>query len=218
MKNMIRNTLLIAVLAGATTTARAETEITGKALVKDLKGQPVSCKVVVFIDGFDHPFKPDAPAQVRQVKKKFDPRVLVVPVGSDVEFPNQDSVSHNVFSTSPAHKFDLGIYGPGTSKTTKFARPGLVRLYCNIHPAMISDVIVVSNPFYQVVDSGDAYSLKGMPAGKYTVRAWIPAGASMVGAADLGGANRVELDFDLKQTSVSLDHSNKHGEPYPLDY
>lgn len=209
---------LFITLAISHSVAFAQTEITGKVQVKDLKGEPVRCTVVVFIDGLDVPFKPDAPPQVRQVKKKFDPRVVVVPAGSEVEFPNQDSVSHNVFSSSPSARFDLGIYGPGTSKSMKFDKPGLVRLYCNIHPAMISDVIVVSNPYYQVLDSGDTYSLEGMPAGRYKVRAWIPSGSSMAGDADLTAAKRAELDFELKQTSVNIEHTNKHGEPYPLDY
>ncbi len=119
---------------------------------------------------------PRGPFVVEQVGKAFDPAVLVVPVGATVEFPNHDIYHHNIFSLSPAKKFDLGLYEPGATRSVTFDRPGVVSIYCNIHPQMLGYILVVSNPFFTRAASNGSFVLRGVPAGTYRLVAWFPFG------------------------------------------
>ncbi|HWO18212.1 MAG TPA: hypothetical protein VNO30_05530 [Kofleriaceae bacterium] len=109
---------------------------------------------------------------VEQRDKTFLPRVLAVPPGSNVAFPNFDGVYHNVFSISATKKFDVGLYKDGDSREVKFEKPGIVRLGCNIHAKMASYIVVVDAPHYVVVDGGKEFNFRALSPGKYKVRAW----------------------------------------------
>lgn len=115
--------------------------------------------------------RPGATAIVQR-GRQFDPDHLVVPVGTVVEFPNQDEEFHNVFSYSKARRFDLGRYPKGEAKTVTFETPGAVKVYCEIHPWMRAAVLVVENPFYAVVDDDGRFAIDGVPPGRYTLVAW----------------------------------------------
>jgi plastocyanin len=109
---------------------------------------------------------------VEQRDKQFSPRVLAVPPGSTVAFPNFDGVYHNVFSISPTKKFDVGLYKDGDTRELKFEKPGIVRLGCNIHAKMASYILVIDAPHYVVVEGGNEFNFKSLAPGKYKVRAW----------------------------------------------
>lgn len=109
---------------------------------------------------------------VEQRDKEFLPRVLAVPPGSSVAFPNFDGVFHNVFSISPTKKFDVGLYKDGDTREVKFEKPGVVRLGCNIHAKMSSFIVVVDAPHYVVVDGSKEFNFRSLAPGKYKVRAW----------------------------------------------
>jgi len=102
----------------------------------------------------------------------FRPPVLVVPVGTAVEFPNRDPFFHNVFSYSSAKRFDLGRYPRGESRTVVFDRPGVVKVYCEIHQWMRSAVLVVENPFHAEVGADGSFSIAGVPPGRYRLAVW----------------------------------------------
>ena len=102
------------------------------------------------------------------------PRILVVPAGSTVEFPNLDSLFHNVFSVSPARPFDLGRYGRGKSKRITFDKPGLVNVYCKLHPNMAAYILVVPNQAFARPDSSGRFVLPALPKGRYFVNVWHP--------------------------------------------
>src|SRR5215203_2084159 len=104
-----------------------------------------------------------------QRNETFYPHVLAVPVGSVVEFPNNDSTYHNVFSLSKAKRFDLGRYARGKSKSVRFDRPGIVRVFCDIHSHMSAFVLVFSHPFYAGTDDEGRYRIDSIPPGAYTV-------------------------------------------------
>ena len=113
-------------------------------------------------------------AVINQKDLKFTPRVLAVMVGKTVDFPNNDKTFHNVFSTSEAKKFDLGLYPSGQSRSVNFDKPGVVKILCNVHPNMEAYVVVKQHPFFSVPDDRGNYSINGAPVGKYRIEVWHP--------------------------------------------
>ena len=109
---------------------------------------------------------------MEQRDRQFAPRLLAIPAGSTVSFPNFDPVYHNVFSLSPARAFDLGIYKNGESRDVTFEKEGIIRLGCNLHANMTAHVVVVAAPHYTVSEPGGRYKFKSLAPGKYKLRAW----------------------------------------------
>ncbi len=112
-------------------------------------------------------------ATMDQRQETFVPRVLAVSVGSTVDFPNSDPTYHNVFSLSRARSFDLGRYPAGRSKAVRFDRPGVVRVFCDIHSHMSASILVFAHPYYDVTSEDGAFHLEGVPPGTYVVNAWM---------------------------------------------
>ena len=117
---------------------------------------------------------------IEQRGREFAPRVMAVPVGSTVAFPNFDDIYHNVFSRSKRAPFDLGIYKNGQSREVKFDREGIVRIGCNLHANMSTSIIVVGAPHYAVTDGRGKFRFKSLQPGKYTLRAWTERSAEPV--------------------------------------
>jgi len=116
----------------------------------------------------------DARPQLGQRGQAFEPRVVVVPVGGTVEFPNFDPIFHNVFSVSPARRFDLGKYPRGTSRNVRFPKAGVVNVYCDIHSDMSAFIVVVPNGAWARPDRDGAYAIDDLPPGRYQLRWWHP--------------------------------------------
>jgi plastocyanin len=104
----------------------------------------------------------------------FLPRVLPVVAGTKVEFRNDDHVYHSAFSVSRTKHFDLGTFAPGKTHTVVFDRPGVVNLFCSLHPKTAGFVVVLPNPTFAQADARGAFALPPLPAGTYTVTAWHP--------------------------------------------
>jgi plastocyanin len=111
-------------------------------------------------------------ARMDQRNETFVPGVLAVAAGSLVDFPNNDTTFHNVFSLSTAKRFDLGRYGRGRSETVRFDNAGIVRVFCDIHSHMSAFVLVFNHPFFATADADGRYRIDGIPSGTYTVTAW----------------------------------------------
>jgi plastocyanin len=128
--------------------------------------------VVVYLK--DAPSRPLPPmhAEIRQVDEGFAPRVVAVPVGSTVDFPNDDPIYHNVFSLSSARNFNLGRYPRGKSKSVTFDKPGVVRVFCDIHSHMSATVVVFSHPWFAVPDEAGRFELPEVPPGDREITAW----------------------------------------------
>ena len=120
-----------------------------------------------------------------QVSKQFDPRVLVVPVGTSVTFPNRDTVRHHVYSFSPAKNFELKLYAGTAANPVVFDKVGIAVLGCNIHDNMAAwVVVVVDTPYYARSSAGGTASLANVPPGSYRLRVWHPGLAVGAPAAD----------------------------------
>lgn len=115
-----------------------------------------------------------APADpsLAQSDTAFAPSVLIVPVGTDVAFPNRDPFFHNVFSYSSAERFDLGRYPRGESKSVEFDQAGVVKVYCEVHESMRAAVVVVENPFHAVIGADGRFRIANLPAGRHTLVVW----------------------------------------------
>ncbi len=152
------------------------------AFAADLQGtvampnKRAASSAVVFLEGAAKA-GPLGKAVVDQREKAFSPHVSVVTVGTTVEFPNNDTVFHNVFAYFDAKKFDLGMYPRGASKKVTFDKPGAVTVLCNVHSEMSAYILVVDTPYHSVTDKQGKFQLKNIPAGTYTLKAWHESGA-----------------------------------------
>ncbi len=187
-------------------------------LVKSGAPRADASDAVVWIEGLR--IRRDAPGIVRgEMKsehKKFTPRVVVVPQREAVEFPNVDPIYHNVFSVSGANRFGLGLYRSGTSKTKAFEEPGLVRVYCNIHPTMVGFVMVVDSDYAAVTGPDGAFRFEGVPPGTYQVRAWHEEAGQIDPVRVRVGSDAAPIAFNLDVTAYKPQpHKNKYGKEYP---
>jgi hypothetical protein len=107
-----------------------------------------------------------------QKDKQFVPHVMAVPIGSTINFRNEDEIFHNVFSLSSAASFDTGLHKAGVETPVKFDKPGVVELLCNIHATMLGYLVVVDTPFYAVTDGSGAFQIKNVPPGNYEATVW----------------------------------------------
>jgi plastocyanin len=113
-----------------------------------------------------------APVQVSQLDRRFVPDFIVVPAASPVSFPNMDPIFHNIYSLSKSKTFDLGNYDKGQARTVVFPKPGVIDVYCHLHPNMAATIVVTPNRWYARPDKNGIYRIPDVPPGEYTVVAW----------------------------------------------
>ncbi|HEX8155035.1 MAG TPA: hypothetical protein VF698_18015 [Thermoanaerobaculia bacterium] len=167
------------------------------------------------------PRKPASAFTITTRGKAFVPHVMAVPAGSTIAFPNEDPISHNLFSLTPGNTFDLGLYRKGAGKTHKFDAPGAVNVYCNVHPNMSAVVHVMPTPYYGFADANGNYSFD-VPPGKYRLVAWNEQGGSVssdIAVAANGVTGNRTLLIDSRNHRGSQ-HTNKFGQTYqaPKEY
>ena len=150
-----------------------------------------------------------------QKNKTFLPRVLAVPLGSTVDFPNNDNIHHNVFSLSGPQPFDLGLYRSGESRPRTFSEPGIYRVFCNIHPQMTAMVVVAPSAFTVLVATDGRFTLD-LPPGRYRLTALSerssPVAIEITSTPGASTAPEITLD---ESTWRFVQHSNKFGKDYP---
>lgn len=189
--------------------------LTGVVTTKVRPGTPAA-SVVVYAEPATGaaPARESKPVSLSQKNKAFAPRVLGVPVGTAVTFPNDDDIFHNVFSLSPGHAFDLGLYRAGASKSRTFASPGLVRVFCNIHPQMTALIVSVATPWVTSAGADGAWRLD-LPPGRYRVTAVSERAApETIDVTVAGATSAAPVTLD-ESVSVAAPHTNKFGKPYP---
>lgn len=160
------------------------------------------------------PSAPQTPFVLATERKSFTPRVLPIPVGGTVVFPNNDPILHNAFSTSSGNAFDVGLYGQGEqSEPVRFVNPGLVRVYCNVHHSMVAHIVVLDTPFFAVPDEHGRFRLRGVPEGPGELLLWHERSTLWRKALEIQGDHSQEISLELNRRRVPQ-HLNKFGKPY----
>jgi plastocyanin len=137
-------------------------------------------------------------ATMNQRDETFVPHVIAITTGTTVDFPNSDRIYHNVFSLSKPMPFDLGRYAAGRSKAVRFDRPGIVRVFCEIHSHMSAFILVFSHPFFATTDTEGRYRIDNVPPGTYNVVAWNEGNASEPAPTVVPSGGVAELDITVR--------------------
>ena len=204
--------LSLASRAGAGTVA-------GKVTLLEKGGRPATdlSDVVVYVEGV--PVKPKVPktiaATITMSHKRFEPHLVVIPVGGTVSFPNEDPIFHNAFSVSGENRFDLDLYKRPKTGAFTFQKPGVVRVYCNIHPQMSAVVLVRDNPFFTRAAADGSFAIEGVPAGPQVLHAWHERGGEATAPVTVTAEGTVRLPLTLDASAFKrVAHKNKVGKDY----
>jgi plastocyanin len=182
-------------------------EATGNVVGK-VTGAP---DAVVYVDDIVVPTR--GTATMKQEGKQFSPGVLIVQKGTTVQFPNLDAFFHNVFSVTPDNSFDLGSYRQGETKGVTMSKPGVVNVYCNMHPQMVGHILVVPNGNYVHAGKDGFFRLSNVPTGHHRIVAWAPDSKPTVAEADVNETEAVTVELELKKGRGGP-HLKKDGLPY----
>ncbi len=179
---------------------------------------------VIWLKPLQQASTPAAPAQGRftllQKNRMFVPHLLVIPVGSEVQFPNADPFFHNVFSLFDGKRFDLGLYEAGSSKGVIFSREGISYIFCNIHPEMSAVVVALTTPFYAIANSSGNFEVRDAPPGDYELHVWVegvsqPVLKGFTRRVHLAGGTNDLGSFDVAMIKQHpAEHLNEFGQPY----
>jgi plastocyanin len=204
--NAVFSIMPVALCAGAVVEGRVELPKSYTAPVQAkryeivTKGGVLSTQPPLAIVYLEGAFPNPASLPTKQVAQKdltFVPALLPIRVGTKVEFPNLDDTYHNIFSYSPAKRFDLGRYRPDERPVPAqvFEKPGLVTLRCDIHEHMRGLILVLSTPYFAMTDTDGHFRLSGLPAGHYTLKAWIDSRTTREKPIELRNGQTLRVDF-----------------------
>lgn len=197
----MRNLLALLILLACPLAAHAaDLEV----VLKDARGQPVPDAVVTFTpsQGAGRPAHFPWPMVMAQHNIAFEPHVLIAPLGADISFPNQDTVRHDVYSFSPAKRFELKLYGHEQARAVHFDKAGVVAVGCNIHDRMSGFIVVVDTPYAAKTDGAGRAVIAGAPDGAGVLGVWQEdlkaPGNAISRPLALHGATRQALTLDLR--------------------
>lgn len=163
-------------------------------------------------------------AVMLQKDKLFTPHLLVVECGTNIDFPNKDPIFHNAFSNFDGQMFDIGLYPPGTSKTERFDRPGIVRVFCNIHSTMSAVIVVVRSPYFATTAADGAFAIHNVEPGAYILHFFheraLPETLERLTRPIKITDHPIELETMAISEAGYLPsaHVNKYGRNYPADH
>jgi plastocyanin len=165
--------LLLLALPLAAEDLRGRIELLARGGKGPARGSDVGQAVVYFEPASRQPLRSgEGPFEMATQRKTFVPRVLVIPRGSRVRFPNGDPILHNVFSVSSPNQFDLGLNRQGSGKEKRFEEAGLVRVFCNVHHDMVGYILVLDTPYFTRPDANGEFALTGLPRGPGKLTVW----------------------------------------------
>lgn len=164
----------------------------------DERGHPDRSQSVVYLETVPQrafEARPAGRAVLDQRRETFVPYALPVTVGTTVQFPNNDPIYHNVFSFSKPKRFDLGRYPRGRTKSVRFDRPGIVRVFCEIHSHMSAFILVFSHQYFDATDESGRYRIDGVPPGVYDVSVWTDGEVRVSRSVTVRAGEASDLDF-----------------------
>ena len=179
--------------------------------------------VVVWLEpvaGSLGPAPSGAVAKMVQKNKTFTPHVLPIRVGTNVDFPNFDPIFHNAFSNYNGELFDVGLYPPGTSQRKRFARPGVVRVFCNIHANMSAVIVVLNTPYFEATPKNGTFQLDNIPPGEYSLHFFHERATQATLDSLTRRVTVTEAGVTLPAIAISesgyivIPHHNKYGHDY----
>lgn len=184
---------------GVPVTARRPSSAYGARAVSQPALAPISeiKHVVVYLRNVPARQVASRQVEIRQVNENFVPRVVAVPVGSTVEFPNDDPIYHNVFSLSRARAFNLGRYPQHQTRGVRFDKPGTVRIFCEIHSHMTATVMVFAHPWFTVPGEDGRFELTDVPPGEYQITAWHERLGDTTATVKVEAGRPATMDFVL---------------------
>lgn len=183
-------------------------------VLKDGAPRADRANIAVYLENVPGPPPTPLRGVIKQKELTFLPGIMVVSTGTTVEFPNEDKVFHNVFSVSSAARFDLGLYKSGTSKEVTLKRPGVVDVYCNIHPQMAARIKVIDTGYFAVTGADGTFRIKDVPAGTYPVVAWQAYGDEYRGEVTVTPGGVAGLSITMVEGQPPKRHLRKDGTPY----
>jgi plastocyanin len=151
--------------------------------------------------------------QIAQIDRRFLPDLIVVPVGSTVTFPNMDPIFHNIYSLSKPKSFDLGNYDKGEARKVTFSKPGIVDIYCHLHPNMQATVVVTPNRWFARPDRDGKFRIADVPPGQYTLVAWHKAAGFFRKTITVDDAHDAVADFFIP---LDVDQKDQPKQPQEL--
>jgi plastocyanin len=163
--------------------------------------------------------QPSSRPRLVQRNKSFEPHVLVIPVGSLVQFPNRDPFFHNVFSLFEGKRFDLGLYEAGSTRDVLFDKPGISYIFCNIHAEMSAVVIALNTPYYGISDRRGQIVIPDVPSGRYTLRVWYEGAlpdalSALTREVTVGSGGSTIGLLRVPASNPSQEHKNLYGKDY----
>lgn len=214
MRRLVPVLLLCLALPAAAEDLRGRVQLLAKGGKGPAKGIDVRQALVWFEPAAGATVRPAAAPFVMTTKdKQFVPRVLTVPKGSRVVFPNQDVILHNVFSVSPGNAFDLGLYKRGPGREATFKEAGLVRVFCNVHHAMVAYVWVMDTPFLANPSADGSFVLTGLPRGAGKLTVWHEQADPVTIDVQVPSAGPVAARVEIVRPRVPA-HLDKAGKSY----
>jgi plastocyanin len=200
--------------------------ISGRVDLRDSKDSAVKKKdysgVVVWLDPVAPSSQSIQPLGARMVQKDktFIPHVLAVRAGTSVDFPNFDPIFHNAFSNYNGQLFDVGLYPPGSSRKVRFTRPGVVRVFCNIHAAMSAVIVVLNTSYFDTTKKDGTFEIPGVVPGEYNLRVFheraTQATLDEISRRVSVGAGPLALPpLSISESGyIAIPHKNKYGREY----
>jgi plastocyanin len=155
-----------------------------------------------------------------QKDKMFRPHILAVAAGTYVDFPNDDPIFHNAFSSYNGQLFDLGLYAPGTTKSVRFSREGIVRVFCNIHSSMSAVIVVLPTPYFATTARDGSFQIPNIPPGDYQLTVFHERATE---AALRALSRRIAVPTAIPPIVISeagylqLPHNDKYGKGYAAE-
>jgi plastocyanin len=211
--------------------AQAQGTVQGTVILADANkgaGQPKAdySNVAVWLEppaGVLLPHSGRKHAVMLQKDKRFTPHLLVVESGTSIDFPNKDPIFHNAFSNFDGQMFDIGLYPPGTSQTQTFNRPGIVRVFCNIHSTMSAIIVVVKSPYFASTAADGSFAIRNVEPGSYVLHFFHERALPETLERLTRPIKVTDRTIELPAVSISeagylpSAHKNKYGRNYPVD-